>query len=355
MSRIDRNIKEVITTRFPNGYGSIIKLSGKRRKPYAVRITVGTSWDPERERLTQKYKYLEYFEKRADAVLYLANYNSGMRVREHQKLQDAVTVAEVYERWIAEREGSKKGLSDSLRSSYRAAFKKFAPIHEKRIRNVRLADVQPIFDAHRDMSRGTIQNMSTLLSGIYHYAMRYELVDNDFTDLLIKEGSDSEQIHFPYTEEEIRILWEHCTDKMARFILITIYSGMRPTELQILKPEDVDLDHRIIIGGIKTEAGRNRVIPIHEKIVPLFSEDINFYYSHYQTFTREYTSYVNSLGMPHLPHDGRHTCATLMEKMKVPQNRRKLILGHKIKDVTDGIYTHVDPAELVKEINKITI
>ena len=83
--------------RMPNGYGSVLKLSGKRRKPYAVRITVGTSWDPERERLTQKYKYLEYFEKRADAVLYLANYNSGMRVREHQKLQDAVTVAEVYE------------------------------------------------------------------------------------------------------------------------------------------------------------------------------------------------------------------------------------------------------------------
>ena len=43
--------------RFPAGYGSIIKLSGKRRKPYAVRITVGTSWDPERERLTQKFKY----------------------------------------------------------------------------------------------------------------------------------------------------------------------------------------------------------------------------------------------------------------------------------------------------------
>ena len=192
--------------RFPNGYGSVLKLSGKRRKPYAVRITVGTSWDPERERLTQKYKYLEYFEKRADAVLYLANYNSGMRVREHQKLQDAVTVAEVYERWIAEREGSKKGLSDSLRGSYRAAFKKFAPNHKKRIRNVRLADVQPIFDAHRDMSESTVRNMKIVIRGIYKYAMRYELVEQDFTDYLIVEGEESKEIHRPFTKTQIRTL-----------------------------------------------------------------------------------------------------------------------------------------------------
>ena len=345
----------MITIRFPNSYGSIIKLSGKRRKPYAVRITVGTSWDPERERLTQKYKYLEYFEKRADAVLYLANYNSGMRVREHQSLQDALTLAQVYEKWIAEKEASKRGLSDKRRSALDAAFKKFAALHKKRIRNIRLADVQPIFDANNDMSRGTTQNMSTVISGIYHYAMRYELVDNDFTGLLITEGSDSKQIHFPFTEPEIRILWEHRTDKMARFILITIYSGMRPTELLIIKPEDIDIKRRIIIGGIKTDAGRDRVIPIHEKIVPLLSEDIAFNYNNYTTFLRDYTSYVSSLGMNHLPHDGRHTCATLMEAAGVPRNRRKLILGHKIDDITDGTYTHVAQGELVKEINKIKI
>lgn len=341
--------------KLPNGYGSIIKLTGKRRKPYAVRITIGTSWDPDRERLTQKYKYLEYFEKRADAVLYLANYNSGMRVKEHQSLQDALTLAQVYERWIAEKEASKRGLSDKRRGALAAAFKKFAALHKKKIRNIRLADVQPIFDANRDMSRGTTQNMSTVISGIYHYAMRYDLVDNDFTDLLITEGSDSKQIHFPFTEQEIRILWEHRADKMARFILITIYSGMRPTELLIIKSEDIDIKRRIIIGGIKTDAGRDRVIPIHEKIVPLLSEGLDFNYNNYTTFLRDYTSYVEAMGMEHLPHDGRHTCATLMEAAGVPQNRRKLILGHKIDDVTDGTYTHVDPGELVKEINKITI
>ena len=38
--------------RNPNGYGSVVKLSGKRRKPFAVRITIG--WDNNGK---QKYKY----------------------------------------------------------------------------------------------------------------------------------------------------------------------------------------------------------------------------------------------------------------------------------------------------------
>ena len=351
----------MITTRFPSGYGSIIKLTGKRRKPYAVRITVGTSWDPERERLTQKFKYLEYFEKRADAVLYLANYNSGMRVREHQSLQDAVTVAEVYERWIAEREGSKKGLSDSLRSSYRAAFKKFAPIHKKRIRNVRLADVQPIFDAHRDMSESTVRNMKIVIRGIYKYAMRYELVEQDFTDYLIVEGEDRKEIHHPFTKTQIRTLWKHQSDPVAQYALVTIYTGMRPAEMTLLAPEDVHLSDRYIVQGVKTDAGRDRVIPIHRDIIPILSARMGgkriFPEAQSEDHFREnvYKPYMEELGMPHLPHDGRHTCATLMEKMKVPQNRRKLILGHKIKDITDGVYVHVEPSELVSEIDKICI
>ena len=55
--------------RLPNGYGSVIKLSGKRRKPYAVRITIGfkLAGPADQPHAVQQYKYLEYFEKRADA------------------------------------------------------------------------------------------------------------------------------------------------------------------------------------------------------------------------------------------------------------------------------------------------
>lgn len=47
--------------KLPNGYGSVVKMSGKRRKPYAVRITDGTKLNKDGRRI-QKYRFLEYFE-----------------------------------------------------------------------------------------------------------------------------------------------------------------------------------------------------------------------------------------------------------------------------------------------------
>ena len=54
--------------RFPNGYGSIVKPAGKRRKPFAVRVTADYAVDVSAQKATQKYKYIGYYEKRADAI-----------------------------------------------------------------------------------------------------------------------------------------------------------------------------------------------------------------------------------------------------------------------------------------------
>ncbi len=345
--------------RLPNGYGSVVKLSGRRRRPYAVRIT--DKYELVDGHVIQKYKYLEYFEKRKDAILYLANYNSGMRVKEHQSIQEQLSFSEVYKKWLEERESSKKGVSHSLKNSYNAAFAKFSQLHKKKMRNIRLADVQPIFTANREMSRGTIVAMKTVIRGMYHYAMRYELVDQDFTPFLIAESADIKQIHKPFTAEEIRTLWEHSSDDVAQFALITIYTGMRPGELLAMPSASVNLDGHYMVGGSKTDAGKNRTIPIHNRIMPLVEtrmrDEYLFYGGKLKTawYNRDYKKYMQDLGMPHLPHDGRHTCATLMEAAGVPIARRKRILGHAMGDITEGVYTHVEPSILVQEINKIVV
>ena len=41
--------------KLPNGYGSVVKMSGKRRKPYMVRRTVGWKYDPVKDRQVQQY------------------------------------------------------------------------------------------------------------------------------------------------------------------------------------------------------------------------------------------------------------------------------------------------------------
>lgn len=52
-------------------------------------------------------------------------------------------------------------------------------------------------------------------------------------------------------------------------ILIQCYSGWRPRELCYLRLDDVDLNARTFTGGLKTNAGKNRIVPIHPRIFDL--------------------------------------------------------------------------------------
>lgn len=78
----------VIELKNPNGYGSVFKLSGNRRKPWAVRITTG--WTEEGK---QTYEYLGYFTTRQEAMIALADYNSNP----YDLSAGKITFKEVYE------------------------------------------------------------------------------------------------------------------------------------------------------------------------------------------------------------------------------------------------------------------
>ena len=51
--------------RLPNGYGSIVKVSGRRRKPYRVRKTVGWEVIPGTEKVKRKFINIGDFETKA--------------------------------------------------------------------------------------------------------------------------------------------------------------------------------------------------------------------------------------------------------------------------------------------------
>ena len=63
--------------KLPNGYGSVHKLKGKRRKPWRARITDGFVYDLVEDKQVQKYKTLGYYETKQKALQALAAYNEN--------------------------------------------------------------------------------------------------------------------------------------------------------------------------------------------------------------------------------------------------------------------------------------
>ena len=144
-------------------------------------------------------------------------------------------------------------------------------------------------------------------------------------------------------------------------VLIMIYSGLRVGELLIM--ETANIDGRIMIGGIKTKAGKERAIPIHEKIMPLIDKSKNYLitsptdkkFSYNNYVQRQFTPLMKRFGMDHLPHDCRHTTATELSNAGIEPMITKLILGHANADITERVYTHMTHSQLVQSIDKILV
>ncbi len=89
----------------PNGYGSVSKLSGNRRRPFVVRKTKGFDL-----RGYPVYETIGYYETREDGLIALAQFN-----KDPYDIQQAkITLEELFSKW-SERAFPK--ISQSLASS----------------------------------------------------------------------------------------------------------------------------------------------------------------------------------------------------------------------------------------------
>lgn len=346
--------------RRPNGAGSIVKLSGKRRRPYAVRIFDGIELKPDGNG-TKKYKYLGYFEKQGDALRFLEKYNSSpVTLAEYKQDTNKHKFSKIYEMYISDLENRSRKLSRQSFDSRRAAFKQLKPLHNMIFENITLDDLENVTRQKSNLSLSSITNIKIVLRGMYKTAMRHKFVNEDLSALMIVDYSDEiKRPHMPFNDAEIALLWDHKEEFYPRLYLILIYTGMRINELLEMKTSNVFFNERYMVGGSKTKAGKNRKIPIAEKIAPLLdlSRENLIYIKDgqklkYNKARRDGESALEALNIFHTYHDTRHTCTSLLERANVSKLHIKLILGHASQDVTD-LYTHVDIKELINDINKI--
>ena len=83
--------------KLPNGYGSVTKLSGNRRKPYLARVTLGWVINEETGKAVQNRVPIGTFKTKKDALQALAEYGANP----YDIQNNNMTLAELYERWTA--------------------------------------------------------------------------------------------------------------------------------------------------------------------------------------------------------------------------------------------------------------
>lgn len=146
-------------------------------------------------------------------------------------------------------------------------------------------------------------------------------------------------------------------------ILNRLYTGMRCSEMLSLTHADINLKLKyFIIRQSKTEAGRNRIIPIHDRILPFvenFRQITSTHLIEYNNHPLTYAQYAEIFSKvmhmisaeKHTTHDCRHTVASLLDTAGANPASVRSILGHKNGDITLRVYTHKSLRELRKAIN----
>lgn len=333
--------------KLPNGHGTVYKVKGKRRKPYRVRATIG--WDNEGRQI---FKELGYAETYLAGVERLNIYHNNPYMIDNEK----TTLKNIYDLWSKVKFPT---LTKSSVQGYISAYNYCKEEENVPFCKIRLPLIQKIIDK-ADGKLATQKKIRGLFSELYIYGMSNDIVDKNYANFVILGEQERTIQRVPFSDNELDILWNNVNKvKFVDTVLILIYTGMRINELLSMLRENVHLEENYMIGGSKTKAGKNRIIPIHPRIKPLIEKWYNNSTSKYLIYNNannkiDYTNYharswaeiMKAFNFNHKPHDTRHTFATRMDDAGANKLSIKLIMGHAIKDVTDGIYTH-------KDINKL--
>ena len=367
--------------RLPNGFGQISEIKNRNlRNPFRAMVTVGKT--PDGKPICKPLKPESYFATYNDAYAALVEYNKNP-----YDLEPSITMQELYDKWLPEYEKTVKSTKSAT-----SAWAYCSGVYKMRVMDIRARHVKGCMEEGVAVIRGkeqhptaTMKNqIKSLFNMLLDYALEYELVDRNYsrtfnlTEETVKEIQSVKKEHIAFTDEEMDLLWANASSKQGvAILLIQCYSGWRPQELGLLELKDVDLENWTFQGGMKTDAGENRVVPIHSRIQDLVlrkyqeaealgspyllnwadpnnrnRKNLKLTYARYQKAFERIRDELK-LNPNHRPHDGRTHFVTMAKRYGVDEYAIKYMVGHKISDITEKVYTRREFAWLREEIEKI--
>lgn len=366
--------------RLPNGFGQISEIKNRNlRNPFRAMVSVGK--DSNGRPICKPLKPEAYFPTYNDAYAALVEYNKNP-----YDLEPSITVEELYGKWFSEYEKSVKSAR-----SVAHAWRYCSAVYGMRVKDLRARHIKGCLEEgtiivqgeERTPSAAMKNQIKTLFNQMLDYAVEYELVDRNYARTFALSEETAREIatvkneHIPFTDEEMGLLWQHADDKMyVDILLIQCYSGWRPQEIGLLELQNVDLENWSFKGGIKSNAGTDRIVPIHSKIRHLVERKYKeaqalgspylFNYTNpnarmkstaltYVRYQQGFNMIKNELNLnpKHRPHDGRKHFVTMAKKYGVDEYAIKYMVGHEISDITEKVYTQREFEWLKEEIEKI--
>ena len=364
--------------KLPNGFGSIKKLSGNRTNPYAV-YPPTTEFAPNGSPKTPPalcyvsdwyigfYALMEFRNGTFDAEKFvapeigstagaddiiskiIAAYNSQVRNEVVEK-----TFEEIYNEFFEYKyvRDKTREYSKSSINCTKAGFRNCSALHKRSFRSLTTSDLQNVIDECQ-LKHASKEHIVNLFNQMYDYADANNLCDKKYSDYVKINTPDDDEQGEPFSDTELNTIWQHAPNNtVLQGILIMIYSGYR---IAAYKKLQINSEEKFFKGGVKTRAGKGRIVPFCDLITEFVKPDMELFSLSPERYRILFTEELSLIGITgHTPHDCRHTFSWLCDKYKVDGLSKKMMLGHALgSDVTDAKYGHRTLDELRREINKI--
>lgn len=398
-----------------NKKGTVVYLGKGRNKPYAARISVGKDIDGK-----IIYYDINTFETQIDALVCLENWikepyplkitkNKYDRIAIftcfpstntpyplvsvesrtssiHRKNKKYYTFKQVFEEMKANLFPTKEEMQIEREKHIKPGNGKYALhntqnminaynhseiLYDKIYRELRTSDFQSFL---KGKTPSSAKELIKLFKNMDKYAYNEDIIDKKYADTLsVPESRIPQNKRMPFTYEEIKYLWDIQTDDdkeqfVRDILLLAIYTGCRAEELFFLYTKNIHLEKNYFVGGLKTENGINREVPIHPLVKPIiekyYNKDNEFlfmkangkrvFYGDYNSYRRFHFKNNHKILNKKTAHCGRHTLETELQKLNVKPTVINSIIGHKNGNVGDDVYNHVSLEEKLEAIRMVT-
>ncbi|MBQ9347858.1 MAG: tyrosine-type recombinase/integrase [Oscillibacter sp.] len=336
--------------RNPNGYGTVAKLSGNRRRPFIVKNVSG--W---KENGQPIYSIVGYAATREEGNMMLAEYNRDPWDVDRAK----ITLEDLYKLWV---EKKAPRFSAANRSAMKTAFNHCSKLYKLPYKSIKPYHMQETID---NCGRGysTQSAIKALWRHLDHFALEMDVVTRCYSELLTSDPVPQTS-RDRFSDEVIDRIWEHKDEPWVDTVLIFIYSGWRISELLDLESVNVDLTAGTMKGGTKTKAGKDRLVPIHSLIRPMVERRMeeggeyliqwNGHHCSVAQYRKIWKDLVELLQLPGTPHSCRHTFESLLDSAGANRKCIDLLMGHVSKDTGNRVYNHKTLEELRLNLELVT-